>query len=110
MFFLVIGQELGRRIVRNARVALDVYNVRELDPGSGFQRILVPMQTLVQIRLRRHGKDCNCAFALQFLRKSFTAGEPSLVIISPDKEEAFAGRRVGIDGDYGNPRCDSSVD
>src|SRR5439155_13546338 len=102
VFFLVVGQELGGGIEGNAGIALDIDNVNYFDLRITFKRVQVSAQALVEVRLRRHGEDCDVAPALDLLCQALAACHSGLVIVSADKKEPLASGRVRVDRDDWN--------
>ena len=76
MFLLVVGQELVGGVECNAGIALDVDNVCNLDLRRTFNRVYISAQALVEVRLRWHSKNCNRAFAFEFLGQAVVLSPP----------------------------------
>src|SRR5581483_6638384 len=110
VFFFVIPQKLICGVICDARISLDIDDVRELYLRSSFESGFVPAQSLIEIGLRRHGINHDSAFAFEFLRETLPPNKSSLIVVRSNKEETLAFGCVRVDGNDGNASRDSPID
>ena len=64
----LFAHDLRRGVEGNARIALNIDHARYLNVRRFCNRVFVPAQAILQIRLVRHGEYDHVALTLEFLR------------------------------------------
>ena len=70
VLLLIVAQDFGRAVERDARIAFHIHNAGNLYPRRGLERVTIAPQTLLQIGLLGYGEYDDIALAVQFLGQS----------------------------------------
>src|ERR1039458_7492462 len=96
----MLVEDFGHTRARSAGVASIVQDSYDLDLGIILERVLVTQYSLFQVPLPRDSEKDNLAAATDRFGQQLAPQPASVIVAGPDKEEARARWRVGIESAY----------